>query len=296
MILTSDQIKELSKIIKDHVDYFTWSIMGEQSVSEEDLQRMKDEGLLPPEVDLDMIQYSFVLGKLESLLTNDEYEDLPFEDLKVEASKYRTRTSYEKNMVSAIRASAGDKIQSLGDKIKNGVLTEVRQQEEKQIIRDVLEQGVKGNRTVVQLSHDLYSVLKDAPIKDFLEVASTEMSDARTKGYIAAVLNEEGKFEGTTDGLDTEVFFHVLPDACPECKKSYLNADGTPRIFKLKDLMANGTNVGVPKKLRTVGSTGDQPVRAVLSPAHPFCYCILQVKPKGFVFDDEGMLVSEESE
>ena len=76
MALSPDQVKELSKIIQDHAGYFVWAVLGDKAVSEEDLERLKEAGILPPETDLDMIQYSFVLGKLESLLTSKAYEKI----------------------------------------------------------------------------------------------------------------------------------------------------------------------------------------------------------------------------
>lgn len=66
---------------------------------------------------------------------------------------------------------------------------------------------------------------------------------------------------------------------CKFCIKFYTtNGIGSkPRIFKLADLMANGTNIGRRQKdwLPTVG------------PVHPFCRCVLNYLPDDYVWSDE---------
>ena len=70
---------------------------------------------------------------------------------------------------------------------------------------------------------------------------------------------------------------------CPHCRKLYLNTDGTPKLFKLSELEANGTNIGLkPSEWK-----------ATISQAHPRCRCLLQyfedipnTKIEDFEFDE----------
>jgi hypothetical protein len=53
---------------------------------------------------------------------------------------------------------------------------------------------------------------------------------------------------------------------CPSCRRAYLNNDGSPRLFRLSQLEANGTNIG--KKTNAWLPT--------LGQMHPHCRCLLQ--------------------
>ena len=91
--------------------------------------------------------------------------------------------------------------------------------------------------------------------------------------------------EGTSPysnlGSDSSVFKRPNPDACDHCKKHYLEKDGrTPKVFKLSELIENGTNYG-----KKVGAW--QPVLGIM---HPHCECQVSVLPEGTEFDEHGQI------
>lgn len=70
---------------------------------------------------------------------------------------------------------------------------------------------------------------------------------------------------------DVEVYKKVINDdrLCRWCDKFYRNPDGSPIIYTLAQLQANGTNYGKPKS----------EWKPVLGKTHPFCRCQLFHRP-----------------
>ena len=116
--------------------------------------------------------------------------------------------------------------------------------------------------------------------RDWHRVVNTEVWDAKLQGETNAILSGNSPF--SSDKEETMVYKRPAPDCCPVCKKLYLEKDGvTPKVFKLADLLSNGTNFGRKQ--------GDWV--ATLGTVHPNCQCTLNVKPKDTKFDKDGNLV-----
>lgn len=69
-------------------------------------------------------------------------------------------------------------------------------------------------------------------------------------------------------GLGGDELVYKVPreSACEHCKELHLKGDGTPKIFKLKDVVGNSNYGSAPYAW---GFT--------IGPVHPFCYCILHI-------------------
>lgn len=133
-------------------------------------------------------------------------------------------------------------------------------------------------RTRAQMESILRKATGDSKT-DWNRIVRSEIVNNMNQGFADAIL--EGKSPYSDKGGETLVFKRPAPNACPHCKKFYLERDGkTPRLFKLSELMANGTNYG--KK-----TTEWQPTLGIV---HPHCCCVLEVMPEGAHFED-GMIV-----
>lgn len=72
--------------------------------------------------------------------------------------------------------------------------------------------------------------------------------------------------EGQVTGVDPEEYVYKVPrlTACKYCLDLHLNSDGTPKVYKLKEVLGQ-SNVG--SRAYEWGFT--------IGPTHPHCYCIL---------------------
>lgn len=134
------------------------------------------------------------------------------------------------------------------------------------------------------LAGELRKVTGDTK-QDWDMVIRTELVNSQQEGMARSIL--DGTSPYSNDREETMVFKRPNPDACKQCKKHYLERDGkTPKLFKLSELMANGTNYG--KKV--------QDWKPTLSVMHPHCQCSLLVMPKGCVFNDNGEIVIDKKD
>ncbi len=100
--------------------------------------------------------------------------------------------------------------------------------------------------------------------RDWLRISYYLLHESFNVGRAENILREYGE--------NAEVYFDVFPDACKRCKELYLedpnDENSEPIIFKLKDLIANGNNIG--------RKSADWLL--TISPTHPFCRCIIEYK------------------
>ena len=300
--LTPTQLQELAQIIKRYADRFLVSVFGKKALTKSDLDALIAANLIPDTTDPKVLEHSYVLGKLKAILTAPEYNSLTFDRMKELAEKLQgpvgargpswvkmePQTEIERLRIAGARATAARGVQNIEDNIRNGFFKDLEKELGKTVteaiikdeIRDTVATAIKQRRTVSQLSYDIPRRLKTYT-RDWLRVAATEMHSARMNGTADAILQEEGSYAGFPDAPeDKRVIVRPTKGACNECRRDYLDRNGNPIIWKLTELMANGTNIGVPKAQR----------KPVVPPHHPWCLCEMDYIPPGFGFNEDGDL------
>lgn len=134
---------------------------------------------------------------------------------------------------------------------------------EKDIRQEILNQQ---ERTQKGEKFDFKQLIKSLKEKlniwsDLSNSVAFNSEDALNKGKADQIKEESGE-------SDPWVYKVPLADerTCSSCKKAYLNSDGSPKIFKLSELEANGTNIG----LKQVDW------KPTLGGLHINCRCLLQ--------------------
>lgn len=282
-VLTRQQVERLAEIIRQHVSWFTWRAYGKDRISEADLNELKRLNILPMDVSVPSIQYSYVLGRLESLLKRGEWRELSWEQLQREAEgRY---TPLDKLQIAAADLSAEAKLRGLRSQIENKVYDTLAQETNRTIseaqvkgrVRDAVQMGVEVGRSYAEVAKKLVDTLRE-PTRDWTRVASTEMHTARQMGTANAILQKQDVYEDA-EGEDSNVIVVPDPDACSDCLEMYTEG-GKPKVFKLSYLMANaGTNYIKPWRRNA---------KPVVPPLHPNCYCRLQYVPPGWDVGDDG--------
>lgn len=111
--------------------------------------------------------------------------------------------------------------------------------------------------------------------RNWLRVARTELQAAHDEGVAITGLRNYG-----TDARCAKV---PESSACADCKRLYLEPDGSPKVFGLVEILENGTNVGKPR----------EEWAATCWPAHPACVCALIIVPPGMTVTKHGALRPE---
>jgi hypothetical protein len=193
-------------------------------------------------------------------------------------------TPIEKAAWSQARGRAGELIRGLGNytELKTGkLIVEVWQGETitqeaskplrlqtVETVRELTSQGIEEGWNPKKLAQMLRKTTKDFA-RNWQRIANTEMQAAYNDGAAIYALEVYGS---------EEAFVARVPNAghCESCADAFLDDSGKPIIFKVTDLIANGTNAGKKKSSWL----------PTLWPLHPNCRCDTQIVPPGFVFDD----------
>lgn len=143
----------------------------------------------------------------------------------------------------------------------------------------VLETVFEGNSIPKnKMANELRRITKDRK-QDWDMVIRTELNNRKQEATAYEILNNNSIL--SDEGGDTLVYKQPNLDACSHCKRLYLKEDGiTPKVFKLSEMVAYGSNVGL--KVAEWKPT--------LGVVHPHCQCQLKVLPKGMEFDENGNL------
>ena len=277
-MLTTREIRLIRDIIDKYMNVVMYMTTGDGKLSPEVMKKLG----IPKEIQ-DLVGTAFQAGKLE-MLQGMDLSQMSDSDL-YDFLRAQTLTAAQKKAVEYARTNAGLRISNLSSKVSTDIIGKLIQADKQQLtlIQEVVSQGLLQNKTRGQVAMELRETCNNWT-RDWDRVAITEMWDAKLNGEAMAILSGESKF--SNKGGETMVFKRPAHNACNQCKRLYLEADGvTPKLFTLTELMANGTNQNrkTAEWLPTLG---------VL---HPNCLCTLSIFPgENWEFDENGQLVLKE--
>ena len=270
MIFTPEELQRLFNIIDFRFAKIAADVLGDKVLSKQDIllldkyaPKWRNElKKFPP------YYQSYLFGRLSGVLSKKQLDSLSYKDFE----GYLTKMQFEKPTKLDMAAydislkktysylkGIGDRVKAqLASSVSNQemqILVEKQRQKDLETIKEELSRGVLEKKSVPQIVSDIGHKL-DEWQHDWGRVVETEMQNIYELGAAQRIAKEHG--------VDAKVYKTVYGGACNFCIRFYTtNGIGSkPRIFKLADLMANGTNVGRKQKdwLPTVG------------PVHPFCY------------------------
>jgi len=110
-------------------------------------------------------------------------------------------------------------------------------------------------------------------------IAVTETNRAANFGAMDAILHNN-KTKSPEEIYVYKTGIHDRAQSCPDCQKFWFMEDGRPRVYKLSELIENGTNIGRKRA----------DWKATVDASHVFCVHYLQELKPGFGFKSgEGL-------
>jgi len=282
MIFNQGQIHDMLSVLKRYELIFIAGQLGLDFLSQNDKDILKAAG-----IDLDkyknkkgIIEHAFLFGILAEAIGDDRAKKMSYANFKkfLASGNFIPLTEEEEFALQTVKQRAYTDITNLGNRMRtslsNSALRNNQQQSllvqkviQKKTIKAVeLRLGARG------LAADLANTSKDWEV-DWLRIAYFLTAEAYNQGRAQSIFKNYG--------ADAEVYFDVFIGACKHCKELYLidpeDPDSEPIIFKLKDIIANGNNIG--RKVKDY--------LPVVPPVHPYCRCQINHKPKNYDWDDE---------
>lgn len=276
MALTPSQIRQIKKVIEEHMNVIMELTIGDTKVSPETLKKLG----VPKSVS-NLIIDSYKYGKLTTVM-NKNLSKMSPQEVNDMLKKLKVSSRQQKSM-EYLKAKTQLSIDNLTQRMTSAVITSALQNQLDmyQAIGQVVPEAVKKNTDRYKVVQQLRDLTQDWE-RDWHRVAHSEMWDAKVQGEANAIMDNESPI--SKKGKDTMVFKRPAPNACNKCKQLYLEADGiTPKLFKITELQANGSNYG--KK-----QADWKPTLGIL---HPNCMCPLSVMPDGYKFDSSGQLTPD---
>lgn len=278
MPITKTQIRQIQKIINDHMEILMQITTGDGKPSPTLLRKLK----IPKGI-TDLITNSYQYGKLR-ILEGKDLSNMSESDVKKLLRNLRL-TPTQKQSIEHAKVKAQQYIDNLNQRITSNVVTMAIQSDLSMwdAVKDIVPAALENNTPRYKVIQQLRETTGDM-MRDWHRVAHTEMWDAKVQGEAEAILHNESPL--SKKGADTLVYKKPAYNACNKCKQLYLEKDGiTPKVFKLSELVSYGTNYGKKQAdwVPTVGTL------------HPNCMCTLNVKPDDTEFDSQGNLIYKPS-
>ena len=300
--MTPRQLARLTQAILDRYSYIAAQMQSEgYQPDPAQLVRWQRLGLVPEHVtpetfalsvspEMHLLRNAFIMGRLADAVEQGESFDqvmrlalaLPLKkpDLAAIAVAEQQTAMYITDNAQDLATKVGQlAIKKRNEMIRQMAIDYHRQtlpatvldREAKEALGETIPE--KAVSSWQQFASELHHTMEDKA-RDWQRLAYYELNDAAKQGQAHRLLED-----GDPDKL---VYKVPLTTACAQCKHSYLLADQkTPKLFRLQDLMANGTNIGrkaAPVKGGKVvlgGRTdGSETLKPVCGLMHPWCACL----------------------
>lgn len=290
--MTPQQIHVLTELIERQLVFFAGKTLGPDVLSDADKRLLTLQGIDPEQIysaEHDLVTNNFILGMLASALGDQRTKKLTYEELlKYIASgqhiplnqrELATINSVKVQSLADIRATAGRIFTDVNRVVGQQLSTARANQEE--FIRKQVTEGLEQRKSFQQIARDLAKLTGDWT-RNFKKSVQYISHTALNEGRAALIERRYG------NNTEAKLFFQVQPDACDTCVKSYMTTGpgSQPRIFTLKQLQQNGTNIG--------RKTADW--KATLGALHVNCRCLATEYLEGQVWNGHRFVWPVEAE
>lgn len=253
--------------------------VGKNTLSKNDIYTLKSRGIdvskLPEKT---ITEYAYQFGIISEALGDKRSKAMNFDELKnfIASKNYIPLTTAEKEALEYVKHQMYSDIKGLGNRVNKDFSQTAIEIDQKQrlayekTIKNEVTKAIAERQSINELASELGHKTKDWS-RDFDRIADYTMHNAYQHGIASQMLK--------THGEDCDVFYSVYAQACKHCVRIYLT-DGVgsePKHFKLKDILANGSNIG-----RKV----DDWLPSV-SPLHPWCRCTMNIIPENGIWDKD---------
>ena len=278
-MLSRKQIKDVLKLFDLSEIIFITTELGEEVLSEVDKFILKQNGIdLKKIPKKKLVEYVFQLGMLSKTLSQRKLKDLTFRELLsiISSGKFVPLSAVELGAIESTKNILYNEIKGLGNKIKGDFSRVLIEADAKQrlrtekLIEEKTKETILDRKSISWLASQLGEKTGDWA-RDFDRIADYNMHYAFNNGAVYEML------KGGKKAKEVEVYFDVFDSACPHCIELYLmNGLGSePKIFKLDEILNNGTNIGRKAK----------DWKATVPPIHPWCRCQIREKPENSIWD-----------
>ena len=267
ILFNKNQLNKVEKVINKNVLMFITKVFGTNVLSDNDKLLLNSYGVdidkYPPSPTNTIFGLAFMFGMYKNNTDTHKAKGISkyeFEKI-ISSNKFLPLNEREKASLESVNLDVTRDIKKFATGLNtkvNIILSEVDKVNRAKLESKTFEktkQAVIKRQAVKEFASELFHETKDIQ-RDWIRVAQYNLFAAKDQGEAMEIERLYGK--------DAIVYKYVYPQACKSCQELYLtNGFGSkPIFFKLSELRANGTNIGVNKA----------DWKPVIGGTHPFCY------------------------
>lgn len=267
MLIANDVIKNIDSIVERSYVDFTYDIIGDEFLTDEQKIQLESLGMIVGRRPLIELLYILVRQRSHQRYRKDESVQNLIQQI-ADSGVLPPLSERERSTIDNAKASMDEVVETAKKKVKSRVTNKIvevnRRERDFQIsgLPDSLERKEKRHSRLLNVAViGIGAAIKDAH-KDFLKGWTTQLTNFINESVAdsAMAASSSGK------SRDVLVYKNIVgAGTCKWCRDFYVGTDGKPKVYKLSQLLKNGSNYGKPKSQwkPTVGST------------HPRCRCEL---------------------
>ena len=239
-MISKDILQKIKSIIENNYNALLVGILGEEVLTEEELQALKDEGIdIEPERLLESIYYHNILNQ-----PTDPHQPTTLEAAK-EQQVLKPEKAHHKQAEEHINESfrvSLDKLKADTQQNFESILREYNLLERNKELAGEAIRDIVPENNVSRIKQKLRDASGDGT-RDFSRIAVTETANAIGLGSVDRII----EIVGDTDLDEVHVYRISVMDTatCRFCKHFYNDEDGSPAVYRLSTLLSNGTNYGL---------------------------------------------------
>jgi hypothetical protein len=246
MIIPESKMRLIKEAIEKHYATLLIQLLGKKDLSRDTLAKLKKQGLNVRNIEslLARVYHHTYLNEhasgpksLGEMETQQEFRDAP----KSHASKFSVE-QLNQNLLHLIDKQRAEMVSRI-----DGML-----RDENHRFKFQFQAAPKGEldrllkeKTLHQIKQRLTQCTEDGN-RNWERVVHTEVSNAVGMGSADRILKDNEE----KPAHDVFVYRIITPDeaTCRWCKRFYMDSDGSPRVYRLSELLANGSNYGKPTR------------------------------------------------
>jgi len=268
MVIKPSTIEKIRKIIEKHHNRLLVGILGPEVLTQAQREELKRQGVQISDTPsyLETLYYHNYLNRQDSTMSPTTEQAMQEQQAKVtlpkkdvhEASKDYLNSNL-KNLIEKQKSDTLAKMESMIRETNNDFKFNMQQG---------LDDVVNRDESIGQLKIRLRDASGDGN-RNWDRIVNTEVSNAISLGSLDRIVDENA--DKDTD--EVYVYRIVVQDAalCKYCRRFYLDSDGTPKLYRLSTLLANGSNVGRKKDQWLPVATATHP--------NERCSQVIELKP-----------------
>ncbi len=240
MVLKKSVIEKIKGIIEKHHASFLVGMLGHKVLTATQLRKLKEAGIdvSNKESFIENLYHHNYLNEHGSAEAPTSVQEMEAQQedaiMPKEAEHDASREHLNANMQQLIEKQQQEVLSRV-----EGIIRERNNKFKFDKARSLLD--VSKDKSLVGLKVELRDYSRDAS-RNWVRIVNTEVSNAVSLGSVDRIVDDNKN----VDLKDVLVYRIVVNDSalCTFCRKFYRDKDGSPKLYRMNDLLANGSNFG----------------------------------------------------